>query len=104
MNKKQKILRLIIASILLLASAFLIYLTASCVYDMLHVELGALTILVLIAFSIYTSPILLFAIIFQIVVLVKKKFYIWDFLASILFVLSWASLYIVPIIVNSIIL
>ncbi len=102
MSKKFKIFRIIQSVILFILSAFLIYCIADSVYQTLNVEMGGLSVLGLILISLYTLPVLLYVIIFEIVMLCKKKFYVLEFIASIIFIVCWASLYIVPVILSHI--
>ena len=99
MTKKAIIIRSIVAGILIALSVFFVWCIVDCIHSILNVDWGGLAIIALIAYFIYAIPVFLFVVIYQIVMLVKRKFFIFDFIASIIFVLSWLSLYLVPLIV-----
>ena len=101
MTKKAIIIRSVIAGILTAISAFFIWCIVDCVYNMLYVDWGGLAIITLVVFLFIAIPVVAFVIIFQIIMISKKKFFIVDFIASVIFFLSWASLYIVPLIISS---
>ncbi len=88
MSTRFKTFRIIQSVILFIISAFLIYCIADSVYQTLNVEMGGLSVLVLILFSLYTLPVLLYVIIFEIVMFCKKKFYVLEFVASLVFILT----------------
>ncbi len=100
MSKKAIIIRSIIAGILTLASLFLIYVNVDVAYNILYVENGGWSVIASVLFFAYFSPLVLITFIYQLILLIKKKFFIYDFVASILFILSWASLLIVPKIID----
>jgi len=99
MTKKSIIIRSIIAGILIAIAAFFVWCTVDCIHSILNVEWGGLTIIALIAYFVYAIPIVLFVAIYQIVMFVKKKFFVVDFIASIVFVFSWLLLFFAPIVV-----
>ncbi len=103
MSKKAGIIRSIIAGILTLLSIFLIYINVDVAYNILYVEHGGFSILGSIIIFAYLSPLVLITFIYQLILLIKKKFFVYDFVASILFILSWASLLIIPKIITLVI-
>ncbi len=100
MSKKSIIIRSIISAILFIIAGFLIYVNVDVAYNILYVENGGWSVIASILFFAYFSPVVLITIIYQLVLLIKKKFFIFDFIASILFILSWASLLIIPKIID----
>lgn len=111
MSKKSIIIRSIIAGIMVLISVISIILLVETITDILNTQLietdnfsdglskgiaiGAGQFVLLFAF-LCGIPFVLATLIYQLVLIIKKKFWIVDFIPSVLLILSWASLYIVP--------
>ncbi len=99
MSNTSKIVRSIIAGLMVLLSVFGLVVLIDGVYSILFVELGGLAALGLYAYFAYGIPLALATIIYQIVLIVKRKFWILDFIPSLLLIIVWASLYLsIPII------
>ncbi len=89
MSKTSKIIRFIIAAIMaLIASAALVYLVWS-VVEMLSG--GMLAVLIPYLIFIYGIPFVVATIIYQVVLIVKKKIWKVDFITSIYLVAVWVS-------------
>ncbi len=103
MSKTSKIVRGIIAGIMVALCAYAIIMLVECIPDILAGGWGGLAVIVLLYYFIFGIPIALADIIYQIVMIVKKKFWIISFITSVLLILSWLSLWIVPVITLAII-
>ena len=101
MKRKISVLRWIYAILILLCTAYLVYVVSDAAYQILNVEYGGFAALGLIIILIYGIAPALFIVITQIVLLILKKFWIVDFVLTILFILSYASLYLVPAIIST---
>ena len=94
MSKTAKIIRTIISIILLALSAYYIYLSIYCGIDALKTDQNgwnALAILIPLYIAIYTSPIFVANLIYQIVMICKKKIFKLELISSIIYFVSWFS-------------
>ncbi len=99
-KRKQPVYRIVVAIILLALTAFLTYVMVDSVTIASSGEnLAGLALLGPIIYAIYGSPVLIFTIIFEIIMIVKKGFSYLS-IASILFVLCWVACFVVPQLVN----
>ena len=103
MSKALKIYKIISNVLLLICSAFFAYITISSVHTMLTEEMGGLAILITISIMAYGVPAILYAIIYNIVMGIKKKYTFFDGITLAIFLICYASLLVAPIIVNAVI-
>lgn len=96
MSKTAIIIRTITSIIIFAFSVFLIYNLFLFIRTVNNVEYGGLAVFGLIAYFIYAIPVVLMVLLYQIVMLVKKKVFLLELIASIIFILSWISLILVP--------
>ena len=99
MSKKSKIIRSIISIVILLLATFLISLLVKGICEIKYVESGGWAIIGLIAFFIYAIPAILIVLIYQIVMIAKRKIFLFELIASLIFILSWVSLILIPVII-----
>ena len=95
MAKKRHVFRWIVTILLYVCSAIVIYTIGDVINEVVNIENGWAA-LALVIYMVYAAPVLLFAVIYEIVILAKKKFWAFEFISVLLFILSYASLYIVP--------
>ena len=99
-KRNTPVYRIVIAIILLALTAFLVYVIVDSVTIASSGEnFAGLALLGPIIYAIYGSPILLFTIIFEIIMIVKKGFSYLS-IASIIFTLTWVACFVVPQLVN----
>ena len=99
----MKIFKIISNVLLLICSAFFAYVTVSSVHTMLTEEMGGLAILITLSVMIYSIPVILYGIIYNIVMGVKKKHTFFDGITLVILILTYASLLVAPLIVNAVI-
>lgn len=98
----MKVFKIISNVLLLICSAFFAYITISSVHTMLTEEMGALAILITLSIMVYSIPAILYGIIYNIVMGVKKKYTFFDGITLVILILTYASLIVAPIIVNAV--
>ncbi len=94
MSKTAKVVRTIISVILLALSAYYLYLSVYCGFEATSDKdngWSALAILVPLSIAIYTSPIFIANLIYQIVMICKKKIFKLELISSIIYFVSWFS-------------
>ncbi len=102
MSKTSKIVRAIIAGIITLLCVWGIIILVDCLHSILFVENGGLAAIGLVAYFIYGIPFAIATFIYQLVLIIKKKFWLVDFIPSLLLIVVWASLYLSPAIISAI--
>ncbi|MBQ9782210.1 MAG: hypothetical protein IJW26_03400 [Clostridia bacterium] len=102
MSKHTIIARSIVAGVMTLLCVWGLVILIDGLHSILFVENGGLAAIGLIAYFVYGAPIALVALIYQVVRIVTKKFWIVDFIPSLLLIIIWASLYLAPAIISAI--
>ncbi len=98
MSKALKIYKIISNVLLLICSAFFAYIAVS-----LTIKHGGLALLLSIMIYIPCgAPVVLYAIIYNIVMGIIKKYSVFDGITLVLLILAYASLLLAPIIVNAV--
>lgn len=98
---KTPIHRIIIAIIFLACTAFLAYIIGASVVEATSGEqFSGLALLIPLVYAIYGSPVILFAVIYEIVMLVKKGFSITT-ISSIILLVAWIVCFVLPYIVQN---
>ena len=95
MAKKRHVFRWIVTILLYVCTAILLYSIGDAINEIINLDNGWAG-LAFVVYMLYAAPVLLFAVIYEIVILAKKKFWAFEFISVLLFVLTYASLYIVP--------
>ncbi|MBR5192079.1 MAG: hypothetical protein IKW33_01550 [Clostridia bacterium] len=97
---KTPIYRIVIAIIFLACTIFLAYIIgASAVEATSGEQFSGLALLVPLVYAIYGSPVIVFAVVFEIIMLVKKGFSITT-ISSILLLVAWVGCFVLPYIVQ----
>lgn len=103
MSKTSKIIRSIIAGIMLVMSVISLVYIITAVVGASAGGLNGLALLIPIQFFIYEIPVAIAIIIYQIVLKVKKKVWKVDLITSIIFLVIWALQIIVPYVFSAIV-
>ena len=96
----MKIFKIISNVIFLICAVFFAYISIDVAYNMLQVENGGLAVLGSVIFFIYGAPVMLYFVIYTIIMIVKRKSNLFDLICGLLFILSYASLLVVPAIIS----
>ncbi len=96
----MKIFKIISNVIFLICAVFFAYISIDVAYNMLQVENGGFAVLGSVIIFIYGAPVALYFVIYTIIMLVKRKYNLFDVISGVLFVLSYASLLAVPSIIS----
>lgn len=102
MSKTAKTVRTIISILIFAGALFLLYLDVTAIFQIVGNKEngGALYVLVLIAYAIYAIPFVLAILIYQIVMIAKKKIYKLELTASIIAIVAWVLMFLIPLILQ----
>ena len=88
--------RIIIDTVLLLCSVFFIVISASAVHSAMTEKLGALALLVPLVVGVYASPVFLFGVIFEGIMLAKRGVFAYGIVSLCVFTVSYLMLFGTP--------
>ncbi len=98
MSKTAKTIRTIISILIFAGALFLLYLDVTAIFQIIGNKDngGALYVLVLVAYAIYAIPFVVAILIYQIIMIDKKKIYKLELTASIIAIVAWVLMFLLP--------
>ena len=99
MSKKLKVFKIISNAILLICAVIFAYYVVDVASGILADPSNGLGVIGLLAIFIYAIPVTLYCLVYGIIMLVKKRYKWYDLVIGLLYLISYASLILAPLLI-----